>query len=196
MKNAIQIVNGKEFDLNGFEMNRKGSTPYVGVLAEMHKGEIQYCAYRQCGKHLMFGLYISRDIAPCVWVANHYRKNAAVYDKTLATFGSTNKAAEKGLLWGQQFDIPSEFEYEVFTKDTVPVKEKSLPKHKAQKITPKETNITEEFVGRQVNTLLGNKVDVKTRIKIKEMVVANTAFYRTPEDVTNYVNDLVKYNIK
>lgn len=197
MKNAIQIINGKEFDLNGFEINRQGTTSYVGVVLESGLKEGQtpiYWSYRSFDDVVFYDLYSSENLGSCVWVVNEYRKAISTNDKQLKKFGRSRKGHRTNTLWGQQFNVPTEFKYELFTPETLP--QKSVNIGKTKKVTRKETNITEEFVGKQVNTLLGNKVDIKVKIKIKDMVVANTAFYRTVEDVTNYVNDLVKYNIK
>lgn len=197
--NYVVVKDGKEYDANGFELSRTGSTSYVGVVVQsgLKEGqEIVYWAYRTIPGNLYYSLLGSTSLEECVWVVNEYRKAKATNDATLRNYGNSRRGMKEGTCWGQQFEvIPTDFEYELFTPETLP--QKAIKAHKATsrkvKVTPKETVITKEFVERQVNTLLGTKVDVKARIAIREIVVANVAFYTSASDVTSYVNDLVQY---
>ena len=194
--NYIVVKDGREFDANGFELSRKGTTSYVGVLVESGQKEgeaTRYWAYRTFGNILFYGLYCSENLAECVWVVAEYRKALEANDKVLRNFGRGRGAHKKGNLWGQQFAVPSEFEYDMFTPEALPQKESVSIGNVTRKVLAKETDMTEEFVARQVNTLLGSKVDIKARIAIRDIVVANVEFYNSASDVTAYVNDLVQY---
>lgn len=194
--NYITVIDGREYDANGFEISRIGSTSYVGVVRESGQkagATPIWWAYRTLGAELYYSLYGHENLGSCVWVVNEYRKAMAANDATLRNYGKSRRGMKEGTAWGQQFDVPTEFEYELFTPETLPQKEKKAPVGKARKVARKETNITVEFVERQVNILLGNKVALKDRVAIREAVVANVAFYNSVSDVTAYVNDLVNY---
>jgi len=200
MENAVQYINGKPHDLNRLALSGKGNTAYLGVVRGDQKndnGETIYWAYWNHKGNFQYGLYASTDVLQAAWVANYARKcRPTVEDLDKSQNGM--KGIRNKTQWVDVIglEIPESFEY----ADAISAEEynevKNQAKVKYSKVTPKETNITEEYVARAVNTLLGPKVDVKTRIAIKNIVVANTEFYRTAEDVTNYVNDLVKYNFK
>lgn len=198
MENGIQYINGKPYDLNGAALSLRGSTAYLGVVKckETENGKPLYAAIWTHGKNYHWPLFGSTDLNRVAWVANYARKCKPTVDELNKSRCGHGAGYLSNKLWANVIglEVPENFDYPALPDDySAPIVRN---KRNIKKVSPKETNITEEFVGKQVNTLLGNKVDVKTRIKIKDMVVANTAFYRTVEDVTAYVNDLVKYNIK
>lgn len=197
------MVNAKGFEVdeNGFILSELGQTAYLYVVpdVEFEKNGLYWASVSVnetdrafCGnKSRFYNLYKSTDVRDCAYMATKFVMEYNGDRKILKGY----KLRSKGFMWGDQFDMPvHKFEAR---KGKVAIREKFVKQAFAAKVkTAKETNINKEFVEKAVSALLGPKVEVKVRIKIKDIVVANTEFYRTAEDVTKYVQDLVNYNFK
>ena len=200
MKNGVTYKGGRTVDFNGLIVNGVGNTPYLNVVRGNQKnpaGETMYWVITNYNGNFQYGLYASTNILQAAWVATYVKTVRRPTADEMKATQSGFKAIRNNTLWATiaGIEVPESFEFDTaITHDDYSAFVKApVGKGKVTKKVIKETNITEEFVASAVNTILGNKVDIKARIRIKDIVVANTEFYRDASDVTAYVNDLVKY---
>ena len=176
---------------NGLIINRQGTTDYFGVTKDKNRlntfwalASIKEDEYEVTGSRtVLYELGVYSTAEEAAETVRDFYKDRDGNVKTLKYFG---RAVRPGEGWG----------YRVPVKDASRSTGPRSYSNKTKKVVAKNEGLTQETVERQVNTLLGQKVTVQTRVLVKDLVVANIEFYRTTSDVTAYVNDLVTYIIK